>query len=394
MSRTLRGDLLLLLIAFFWGISYYLSDLCLTELGPFGLNAWRFLCAFGISFALLYRKIGLPNRKTLKYAALLGAILAAVYALANFCLLYTSLSNAGFLCSLATVTTPILALLFQRKRPGIKLGVVILMSLVGVALLSLTEEFTIRVGDVFGIICSFFAGGHILLTESAVAYGDLNPSPKKARFPRLLRSRPRRTTSTPSSCGLANTKIMPFYGRRVCGFRNCFVAQPNDTGVPVVRRRHLAKPRSNSEVHRPTGSSLRRLSDKDVKPVQVGVWNLLFTGLIMFAFSAVLEHPAGGVIAVPRSVGVWLSLAFLTVFCTALSFVLQPVAQQWTEASRVGVIYTLEPVFAGLVAVVIAGDVLLPRAYVGAALMIISMLVMEIDFGRMLERRRVKKPRL
>jgi drug/metabolite transporter (DMT)-like permease len=296
MGKTLRGDLLLLLIAFFWGISYYLSDLCLTELGPFTLNAWRFLCAFAIAFLLLFKKIGLPNRKTLKYAALLGVILAAVYALANFCLLHTSLSNAGFLCSLATVTTPILALLFQRKRPGIKLGIVILMSVAGVALLSLTEEFTIRPGDIFGVICSLFAGGHILVTERAV-------------------------------------------------------------------------------------------TEKDVEPVGVGVWNLLFTGVIMFAFSAVLEHPAGGVIGVPHSPGVWLSLAFLTIFCTALSFVLQPVAQQWTEASRVGVIYTLEPVFAGLVAFVIAGDVLLPRAYVGAALMIISMLVMEIDFGRWREKK-------
>ena len=59
---------------------------------------------------------------------------------------------------------------------------------------------------------------------------------------------------------------------------------------------------------------------------------------------------------------------------------LQPVAQQYTTASHVGVIFTLEPVFAAIVALVFAHEVLSVKAYIGALLMLASIFVMEIDF--------------
>ena len=46
MSRQRKADLLLVLATGFWGVSYYLLDLCLTELPPLTLNAFRFLTAF------------------------------------------------------------------------------------------------------------------------------------------------------------------------------------------------------------------------------------------------------------------------------------------------------------------------------------------------------------
>lgn len=55
-------------------------------------------------------------------------------------------------------------------------------------------------------------------------------------------------------------------------------------------------------------------------------------------------------------------------------------AQQYTSANHVGVIFTLEPVFAGFVAFFFAGEILLPRAYVGALLLISGCFIMEINF--------------
>ena len=68
----------------------------------------------------------------------------------------------------------------------------------------------------------------------------------------------------------------------------------------------------------------------------------------------------------PGSGPIWGAVAFLAVFCTGLAFIVQTLAQQYTSASHVGVIFTLEPVFAGIVAFLFAGEVLTPRAYVGA----------------------------
>ena len=67
------------------------------------------------------------------------------------------------------------------------------------------------------------------------------------------------------------------------------------------------------------------------------------------------------------------------VFCTGLPFIIQPIAQQYTSAVHVGVIFTMEPVFACFVAYALAGERLLPRGYVGAVILLFAMLWMEID---------------
>ena len=71
---------------------------------------------------------------------------------------------------------------------------------------------------------------------------------------------------------------------------------------------------------------------------------------------------------------------------TALCDVETVVQQQYTSASHVGLIYTLEPIFAAVVAYFLAGEVLKPRGYIGAFMMILSVLIMEIDFGRKVDR--------
>ena len=46
MNKQRRADLLLVMTTFFWGASYYLTDICLDDLPPMTLNAFRFIVAF------------------------------------------------------------------------------------------------------------------------------------------------------------------------------------------------------------------------------------------------------------------------------------------------------------------------------------------------------------
>jgi hypothetical protein len=114
--------------------------------------------------------------------------------------------------------------------------------------------------------------------------------------------------------------------------------------------------------------------------------DVLFTGVFMLILSFIFEDPA-----LPSTPLCWGSALFLAVFCTGVAFIVQAVAQQYTSASHVGVIFTLEPVFAGFVAFFLAGEILLPRGYLGAFLLLSSLLIMEIDVKEMLEKRKAKK---
>ena len=288
MSKQVKADLILVLVTMCWGVSYYLMDISLAELDPFTLNAHRFLGAFVIAGIFSWKKVLTVNRTTLKYSLLVGVALVFVYMGATFGVKYTSLSNSGFLCALTVIFTPIINRLVLRKKAGAKLTLVVIMCFVGIALMTLKDDFSINTenlrGDMLCLMCAVAYAVDLILTERAVSH-------------------------------------------------------------------------------------------EEVDAYLLGVFQLGVTGILNFMLAFIFETPH-----FPETAGVWGSVIFLSVFCTGIAFVLQPVAQQYTTASHVGVIFTLEPVFAAIVALVFAHEVLSVKAYIGALLMLASIFVMEIDF--------------
>jgi drug/metabolite transporter (DMT)-like permease len=286
MTKQFKADLMLLLVALFWGGSYLLMDISLTEVETFNLNALRFISAFLIALVVTFKKIKNVNKITIKYAALIGFILMFVYIGATYGVQYTSLSNTGFLCSLTVVITPILGFFFKGQKPEKKLIIVVIMALIGIALLTLNDQLRPALGDILCIMCAFAYAIHLLVIETAV-------------------------------------------------------------------------------------------QKEGVNAFQLGVFQLGFAGLYQLIISFLIETPR-----LPTTPKVWISVIVLSIFCTGLAFIIQTVAQQYTSASHVGVIFTSEPVFAGLVAFFIAGEVLSVRAYVGAVILLCSILIMELDIQK------------
>ena len=112
---------------------------------------YRFLGAFLIVALVAFPHIKKVNMKTLKYSMLIGFILFIVYIGCTYAVICTSLSNAGFLCALPVVFTPLIAFLFQGKKPDRKFLLVIIICVLGIALLTLKENLTLAWGDLFVI---------------------------------------------------------------------------------------------------------------------------------------------------------------------------------------------------------------------------------------------------
>ncbi len=284
MSKQVKADLMLVFVTLCWGVSYLLMDISLKEIGPLTLNAYRFLIAFFVALILAFPKIKDVNKTTIKYSAMVGTALTFVYIGATYGVMYTSLSNAGFLCALSVVTTPLLSFFVKKETPSKKIIVVLILCLVGIGLMTLNEQLKPALGDLFCIMCAFAYAVDLLITDSAV--------------------------------------------------------------------------------HK-----------EEVNAFHLGVYQLAFTGIYMLVLSLILEVPV-----VPSKPTILISVLFLSIFCTGAAFIVQAVAQQYTSATHVGVIFTLEPVFAAIAAFIFAGEVLLPRAYLGAFLMLAGILIMEVDF--------------
>ncbi len=283
MNKQFRADMSLALVTLFWGASYLLLDIALTEVEPFTLNFLRFFGAFIVLTAVFFPKLKKVNKTTLAYSALIGLMLVFVHIGSTFGVMYTSLSNAGFLCSLTCVFTPVFGFIFKKQIPDRKFIIVAFMCFVGIALLSLDENLKVASGDIICLLCAVSYAADLLVTETAV-------------------------------------------------------------------------------------------SKEEIDVFQLGVLQLGFTGIFCLIAAFIFETPS-----LPSSPKAWGAVVFLAIFCTGIAFMIQTVAQQYTSASRVGIIFTLEPVFSAIVAYFFAGERLIPRAYAGAGLLLLSLLIMEID---------------
>jgi drug/metabolite transporter (DMT)-like permease len=112
----------------------------------------------------------------------------------------------------------------------------------------------------------------------------------------------------------------------------------------------------------------------EVDPLALGVCQLGVVGVITLALSLLMEP-----FRLPSTPFTWGAALFLGIVCSGIAFVVQSVQQQYTTASHVGLIFTLEPVFSAIVAF-IAGERLRHLGYIGAAIMLLSLLLMEVDW--------------
>lgn len=76
----------------------------------------------------------------------------------------------------------------------------------------------------------------------------------------------------------------------------------------------------------------------------------------------------------------WWLIIYIGLFATALAYVIESKAQKFTSPTRTAIIFSLEPVFAALFALILLGELIPPRGYLGGALIVAGMLVMEISF--------------
>jgi drug/metabolite transporter (DMT)-like permease len=96
--------------------------------------------------------------------------------------------------------------------------------------------------------------------------------------------------------------------------------------------------------------------------------------------SLIAATPGG--IVVPPDPGVWGVIGITGVVATAVAFFVQTWAQSLVSATRAAVVMTMEPVFAGLFAVVIGGSQLTPRTLGGAACILAAMFIINLKSGR------------
>ena len=114
----LKSDLILLLAALIWGITFVIQRIVANDVGIFLFNGARFLLAALVLLPFLFGKYRIP-RKELAWVGLTGLLLGAGSALQQAGLRETTAANAGFITSMYVVLVPILMALVLRHQVGL-----------------------------------------------------------------------------------------------------------------------------------------------------------------------------------------------------------------------------------------------------------------------------------
>ena len=189
MTRRMRGNALLLLAAFIWGLSFVAQSEGMKYIGPFAFIGIRSMLA-GVSLAVFLgiraavtsgkRRKGETSRQatedvteakgTGKNLLLLGGVSCGIVLFAATMLQQIGIlhnnepGKAGFITALYLILVP-LAGVFFRKKIGAKVWIAVVLAVCGMYLLCITEGFHITTGDLYLLGCAVVFTVHILVID-------------------------------------------------------------------------------------------------------------------------------------------------------------------------------------------------------------------------------------
>lgn len=109
-------------------------------------------------------------------------------------------------------------------------------------------------------------------------------------------------------------------------------------------------------------------------PTLLAIVQLFFVSVMGFGSALIFEPLPANISPLSFS-----SLLFSAVLCTAFAFWMQTTAQQFTPASHIALIFTMEPVFGAATSYFFLHEILGMRGIAGGLLIVAAMLITEID---------------
>jgi len=167
-----QANLILASVSLAWGASYIFMKLTVDEIPPITIVALRFGIAFIVMVAIFFKRIIQVDAKTLKYSAIVGALLCGIFIALMYGVKNTTASTAGFLTSTTVILVPILQIVITRKWPSKQIVWGVLIVSTGLALLLIGDDFTIAPGAFYCLVAALLYAIHIIVTNRFIREVD------------------------------------------------------------------------------------------------------------------------------------------------------------------------------------------------------------------------------
>ena len=284
-SKT-KADLGLVIVTIFWGTTFIVSKIILTEISLQSYLAIRLSLAAIVMNIIALRFLNELNIKTIANGIIIGIFLFFSYVFQMWGIQYTSASNAGFITGINVVLVPIFSVIFFKDNPQVTSVIGVILAFCGLFLLSGGSFSKLNIGDFLVFICAICVTFHVIFTG-------------------------------------------------------------------------IYAPKNN-------------------------IYLLTAVQLSTTAFLSIIFALFSSNLSVKLNFNIFLILAYLALFGTVFTFLMQTAMQRFTTATRTALVFSLEPVFAALFAFLIANEILTLTGWIGGILILLGMIVAEINWKRIL----------
>lgn len=162
-QRRVWSSVALFLAALIWGGTFFIVKNTVDAFPPNLLLAWRFSIAFvllGIVFFKCWKKM---DKGYLWRGALMGLFLFIAYSVQTIGIQYTTPGKSAFLTAVYCVMVPFFYWMIDKKAPDAFNIASALLCILGIGLISLTDSFSIGLGDALTLLCGVFYALHIVV---------------------------------------------------------------------------------------------------------------------------------------------------------------------------------------------------------------------------------------
>lgn len=172
-DRKIGFEFLALVVALIWGTTFVAQRSAMETIGPWAFTGVRFLLGVPLLlvFVLMFeRRYFIHNwRRVLYYSLVPGTILAIGSVFQQVAIVTTYASKAGLITSLYICIVPFLAV-FIGYRLKLNEITAAFVALTGIYFLSVTDTFSLAIGDLLLLFSAFVWAFHILSIDYYLRY--------------------------------------------------------------------------------------------------------------------------------------------------------------------------------------------------------------------------------
>jgi drug/metabolite transporter (DMT)-like permease len=161
-TQARLGKLALYGAALIWGTSFFLVKAQMDVFPPDSLLALRYTIATVLLVLVFWKKIFSSSLEDIGRSAALGAILAVASLMQAVGITDTTPGKNAFLTAVYCVLVPFLFWAVKRRRPEGKSFLAAFLCLIGIGLISLTQNLTVGWGDSMTLLSGLLYAVHIV----------------------------------------------------------------------------------------------------------------------------------------------------------------------------------------------------------------------------------------